>query len=84
MARLSAAQRREIWAEFMSALSSDREPIAVNKNDLRAAVDAIDTWISANAASVNRAIPLRTRTGLTPKQKARLFMAVARRRFEGM
>ena len=82
MPQLSANERREIWAQFMEELSSDREPIAVTKNDLRAAVDAIDFWVNSTASAFNQAIPQPARSMLTARQKARLFMAVVRRRFE--
>jgi hypothetical protein len=55
---------------------------ALTKADLKAAVDAIDAWIDANAASFNQAIPQPARGALTAKQKAWLFFFVVRRRFE--
>ena len=58
------------------------DPIGVTRPELRAAVDATDAWIDANAASYNLALPTAARNNLTAKQKARLFFVVARRRFE--
>jgi len=49
---------------------------------LQAAVDAVDGWLDANAASLNAAIPVEARTTLTVKQKAQLLVYVIRRRFE--
>ena len=82
MALLTTEDRVEIWREFQRDLSTVREPIgAVTKADLRAAVDAIDQWISDNAAAFNAAIPQPARGALTAAQKARLLNAVSRRRF---
>jgi hypothetical protein len=49
---------------------------------LQEAVDAVDSWLDANAASLNVAIPVAARTTLTVKQKAQLLVYVIRRRFE--
>jgi hypothetical protein len=81
MATLSDADRREIWARFMSELSNEREPVAVTKADLRAAFDALDQWADDNAASANQALPVAARNGLTTSQKARLLMEVVRQRY---
>lgn len=54
----------------------------VVKADLRAAVDAIDQWVSDNAASFNSAIPQPARAALTAAQKAELFLFVVRKRFQ--
>lgn len=82
MAVLSDADRRKLWSEFMSDSSRDRQGLGLTKADLRAAVDAVDQWVSDNAAAYNAAIPLPARTALTAKQKTRLLLAVARRRWE--
>lgn len=50
------------------------------KSDLRAAVDATDTWIDSNAASFNSALPTAFRTNATQQQKTLLFCFVALRR----
>lgn len=81
MATLPEADRAAIWAEFMRDLSSAREPIAVTKGDLRAAFNAVDDWVEANAASLNAAIPQPARAALTRQQKARLLQMVVRQRF---
>ena len=82
MAVLDESNRRGLWAEFMSKLSLERESIgSINKNQLRAAVDAADDWVDTNAASFNAAIPLPARTELTAKQKAQLLAFVVERRF---
>lgn len=81
MAVMVDADRFEAFAEIMRDLSADRESTSILKPDLRAAVDAIDQWISDNAASFNTAIPQPARTNLTASQKARLLMNVVRKRY---
>lgn len=83
MAVLPDGDRVALWADLMREISRVVEPLgALNKADLRAAVDAADAWADANASSFNTAIPQPARGVLTAKQKARLLMFVIRRRFE--
>jgi hypothetical protein len=56
------------------------EPCAFTKTDLRAAVDATDDWIDANATSFNSALPAEFRTTATATQKTLLFCYIAMRR----
>jgi len=79
---LTDADRRALWAAFMSQASAAREALALSKIDLRAAVDAIDQWVGDNAASFSAAIPQPARSALTMKQKLRLFKAILNRRWE--
>ena len=79
MAVLVDADRKTVWADLMRQLTG---PISITKVDLRAAVDAVDAWVDANAASFNTAIPLPARTALNARQKANILSAVIRRRFE--
>ena len=82
MAVLSDADRRAAWAEFMQAESVSRNTMALTKADLRAAIDAIDDWVEANAAAFNAAIPQPARGALTTRQKAMALDAVVRARFK--
>ena len=83
MAVLPDADRATLSAIIQSDWSNDREPVSViTKADLRAAINAIDAWVDANAAAFNTAIPQPARGALTAKQKARLLMYVVRRRYE--
>jgi len=82
MAVLPDATRKRIWARLMAAVSEAREPVALTKTELRAAVEAVDGWVDDNAAAYNVALPTAARTGLTANQKARLLLAVAAARFE--
>lgn len=82
MATMTSPQRAEVHAEVMRDLSRETEPCSCNKPNLRAALDAIDQWVSDNAAAFNSAIPLPARTQLTASQKARLLMVVVGKRFK--
>lgn len=79
MAALLDADRIAIWVESMKD-GGWTSPIT--KTDLRAAINAIDDWVDANAVSFNTSIPQPAREQLTAKQKARLLMWVIKRRFE--
>ena len=81
MAVMIDADRLETWAEFMRELSAERDPLPLTKADLRAAVNALDLFLSDNAASLNSAIPQPARGALTVSQKARLLMFVVRKRY---
>lgn len=82
MAFLNAGDRLAVSAQLMSDASARRDALALTKGDLRAAVNAIDDWVDANAAAFNSAIPLPARTALTAKMKAELLLFVVRRRYE--
>ena len=83
MATLTSDQRRALWAELMQELSRDGQTVAITKGDLRAAVDALDTWLDTNASTINTAIPQPARGALTTAQKARMLMFVVRARYAG-
>lgn len=82
MAVLSVADRQAISAKIMRDGSSVQDTYALLKTDLRAAVDAADAWVDANAASYNSALPLTARGALTVRQKALLLAYVILRRYE--
>ena len=82
MAVLTSADRQAIWSEFMETGSREWQEIGLLKPELRAAVDAADAWIDSNSASFNAALPTTARTNLTTKQKVRLFLLVAKQRWE--
>jgi len=82
MAILTLAQIFDVWARLMRNISDLRLETSLTKTDLRAAVEAADVWVDANAASYNSALPIAARTALTAKQKAELLMMVVAKRFE--
>lgn len=81
MAVLTNAERAAVTAEYQREISTAAESCSILKSELRAAVDAADTWVDSNASSFNTALPVAARTGLTSSQKARLLMFVVARRF---
>jgi dTDP-4-dehydrorhamnose reductase len=80
MTVLTNAERIDSWAEFMRDQSRKRLPLGLTKAELRAAVDAIDDWIEANASAFNTAIPQPARSALDTDQKTALFTYVLNRR----
>jgi hypothetical protein len=82
MALLADPERLSVGKNFCEELSRNREAFAVSKPDFRAAVNAIDDWVDANAASFNAAIPQPARGAMTTKQKAALLLSIVRRRWE--
>ena len=80
---LSSNDLQEVFAQFMTDISSKREPLgAILKSQLRQAVDDIDVWVEDNQASFNAAIAEPARTELTMNQKVRIFFAVVKKRLE--
>lgn len=77
MALLPDLDRNRIWRWFMRKNS---EGCNFTKGDLRAAVDATDSWIDSNATSFNTALPAAFRTQASLTQKTLLFCYVAMRR----
>ena len=83
MAVMTDTDRQELWGEFMSRLSGGRESTdTLTKADLRAALNAVDDWVSDNQASFNSAIPQPARGVLTTPQKVRLLNMVVDKRFD--
>lgn len=78
MAVLSEGDRSTVWARAMAKAMC---PGAVTKPDFRAAVDAVDDWVEANAASFNTALPQPYRGAASAAQKAALLAAVALKKF---
>lgn len=82
MAVLPDSDRTAIHAAVMREISKVGESLGLSKADLRAAINAMDAWANDNAAAFNASIPQPARGALTTAQKARLFSAVIRRRYE--
>ena len=78
MAVLTDTQRRNTWAALMREGTGT---FSIAKPDLRDALNAVDDWVDANAASLNAAIPQPARGALTPAQKAQMLVFVVERRF---
>ena len=82
MAVLVDADRFDTWKRFMADAGNERQSLPLLKTDLRAAIDAIDTWVDSNTTSYNNAIPQPARGALTTKQKAQLLLYVCKKRFD--
>jgi hypothetical protein len=81
MATLVDADRVAVRAEFSKAESDARNEMPFTKPDLKAAVDAVDAWIDANAAAFNAALPQPFRNVATARQKALLMQYVVAKRY---
>lgn len=81
MAELDSTTRAELWREWMADLSRRRDSLALAKGDLAAAINALDTWVNTNAATINAAIPQPARGVLSTAQKAELLMLVVAKRY---
>lgn len=77
MAVLIDADRVTVWAQMMS---DNTEACSITKADLRAAVNALDDFLEANATAINNTLPAAAKAGLSLAQKARLLSYVVRRR----
>jgi hypothetical protein len=82
MAVMADADRVETWKRYMTDIGNDREVFGtLTKADIRAAVDALDTFFSDNAATINNALPTAAKNNLTQAQKARLLTYVISQRY---
>jgi hypothetical protein len=83
MAELDNTQRTQIWRGLMRYWSSKREIVnQITKADLKAAVDATDTWIDSNTTNFNNTLPEVFRTNATQAQKSLLIAAVVLMRYD--
>jgi hypothetical protein len=80
MAVLINADRAAVWASLMT---DNTEVCSITKTDLRAAVNAIDDFLEANATAINNTLPAAAKAGLSVAQKARLLSYVVRKRWGG-
>jgi hypothetical protein len=64
----------------MRELSDRRETMPWTKDVLREAVNAVDQWVSDNAASYNAALPAAFRSTASAAQKAFILVLVVTRR----
>jgi len=82
MAVLIDNDRITMMQKFAQDMSGTRTAVSIVKADLRAAVNAIDDWVEANASAFNTTIPQPARGALTTQQKAKRLWYVVQRRFE--
>jgi hypothetical protein len=77
MSPMPIAKQREAWADIMVTWSNAGESIALTKDDLLAAVTALDARLDTLMAEMDRDLPSKAKTLLTARQKAMLISAVA-------
>jgi len=80
MAVLSDNDRIAVWRQWMQ---ENKEAIAgaLTKAELRAAIDAADTWANDNQSAYNTALPTPARTVLSTPQKVAVLMFVVAKRY---
>lgn len=81
MALLDDLDRKAVWAEFMGRMGPEERGGPMTKADFRAAVDAMDAYVAANAATINAAFPAAARQALTNVEKIGVFAYVALKRY---
>lgn len=81
MAALPDQERAGASGDWQADMSRRHENCSINRPALRAAVDAMDTWLDSNAAALNAAIPQPARANLTTSQKALMLTLVIQRRY---
>ena len=82
MTELSENKRDEILIGLEDALSSRRDAISISRQDLLAAIVALDTFMNDNAISLNNSLPEASKMNLTTDQKAELLKFVITKRFQ--
>lgn len=81
MAFLEEIDRESVWAEFMARMGPEQRAAAMTKTDFKAAIDAMDVYVAANAADINAAFPTAARQALTNVEKIGVFAYVALKRY---
>jgi hypothetical protein len=79
---LSTQNKQQLQQQFEDQASAVWDALGVSRQDIAAAVTAIDQWVDNNTASFNQAIPEPARSNLTAVQKAKLLYVVTKRRME--
>ncbi len=83
MSVLSNQKRAAVFKQLMAEMSSSRIALpGIQKADLKAACDAIDDGLGSVIATVNSLIPEPAKSGLTARQKLRLFLTILNARME--
>jgi hypothetical protein len=67
-----------IWGDYMSR--ETESGFSLTKQELRAAVTALDQFLENNRTTINNAIPLPARTALTTRQKILILKYVLDKR----
>lgn len=81
MAVLDNVDRLAVWADFMSRMGPEERAGPMTKTDFKAAIDAMDAFVAANATAINNAFPTASRVALTNVEKIGVFAYVALKRY---
>lgn len=77
---LSTTEQDRIAIDYSNAeFVGPNLPANLNRDDIKAAANALDTFITDNLVAINNALPLPFRTTATQPQKLRLFKFVVAR-----
>lgn len=81
MAIMTEQQRLDNMREWVKKVFVEKGDMAtLNTDDIKAAVDATDTWIDNNQVSFNAALPEPFKTNATQEQKTLMLVYVTMKR----
>lgn len=78
MAVLSDQDRADVTQVWMQQAKG---PHTILKTDVRAAVDALDSWYNTNAPAANQALPQPARGAMSLEDKALLSNLIVEKRY---
>ena len=79
---LTAEELDDIWARYQRITSRAGINVVTSKADLRTAVESTETWIAANEASYNTALPEPYKTDAGAQEKALMLSLVTSKKYE--
>jgi len=79
---LTNEELTDIWARYQNITSRAGIEVATSKDDLRTAVEDVETWIDANQVSYNTALPEPYKTDASAQEKALMLSLVAAKMYE--
>ena len=81
---LTDEQIEKVRAEFAGELSKVRTSLSATKPQCIAVLAAVDSWVGANAASFNQALPQAVANNFSAKQKLKLLRMIINARLEAL
>lgn len=80
MAVLTAGERQQVLEALIRRYAANHGPYSVTRDDVKAAIGAIDDFLDANAAAINNAFPEPFKSNMGANAKAAIVSVVAARR----
>jgi hypothetical protein len=80
---LTAAQVGRAWRRLVDERLAPAGPVTVQKSDLVAATNALQTFLWDNRTAINNALPLAVRNALNTDQKMALLAIIVLANLEG-